>query len=109
MHPRRQVGAYAGCAALIGVLLYWFNPAGAGDCSFNTAVVVVTIVLCVGITMAPLHPSVRPKQCFAKCPFTCQFDWLSDQLCQSLDRLSDHFAKRCPQRTVALSVPPVAR
>ena len=34
-------------------------------------------------------------QCFAKCPFTCQFDWLSDQLCQSLDRLSDHFAKHC--------------
>ena len=32
-------------------------------------------------------------QCFAKCPYTCQFDWLSDQLCQSLDRLSDHFAK----------------
>lgn len=52
------VGAYAGCAALIGVLLYWFNPSGAGDCSFNTAVVVVTIFLCVGITMAPLHPSI---------------------------------------------------
>ena len=32
-------------------------------------------------------------QCFAKCPFPCQFDRLSDQLCQSLDRLSDHFAK----------------
>ena len=32
-------------------------------------------------------------QCFAKCPFTCHFDQLSDQLCQSLDRLSDHFAK----------------
>ena len=36
-------------------------------------------------------------QCFAKCPFTCQFDWLSDQLCQSLDRLSDHFAKHWPR------------
>ena len=34
-------------------------------------------------------------QCFAKCLFTCQFDLLSDQLCQSLDRLSDHFAKHC--------------
>ena len=32
-------------------------------------------------------------QCFAKCPFTSQFDRVSDQLCQSLDRLSDHFAK----------------
>ena len=35
-------------------------------------------------------------QCFAKCPFTCQFDRLSNQLCQSLDRLSDHFAKHWP-------------
>ena len=34
-------------------------------------------------------------QCFANYPFTCQFDWLSDQLCQLLDRLSDHFAKHC--------------
>ena len=32
-------------------------------------------------------------QCFAKCPFTGQFDRLSYQLCQSLDRLSDQFAK----------------
>jgi hypothetical protein len=37
--------------------------------------------------------SLGLTQCFAKCPFTCQFDRLSDQLCQSLDRLSDHFAK----------------
>ena len=29
----------------------------------------------------------------AECPFTCQSDRLSDQLCPSLDRLSDHFAK----------------
>ena len=36
---------------------------------------------------------LRGKQCFAKCPFTCQFDWLSDQICQSIDWLSDHFAK----------------
>ena len=34
-------------------------------------------------------------QCFAKCPFTSQFDRLSDQLRQSLDRLSDYFAKHC--------------
>lgn len=25
------------------------------------------------------------------CPFTCQFDLLSDQFCQSCDRLFDHF------------------
>ena len=35
-----------------------------------------------------VYPLVRP-QCCAKCPFTCQFDWLSYQLCRSLDRLSD--------------------
>lgn len=54
-----QVGGYTGCAALIGVLFYWFNPSGVGDCSFNTAVIVVTIVICLAVTMAPLHPSVR--------------------------------------------------
>ena len=35
------------------------------------------------------------SQCFAKCPITCQFDWLSNQLSRSFDRLSDHFAKHC--------------
>lgn len=54
------MGAYAGCAALIGVLFYWFNPSGVGDCSFNTAIIAVTIIICVAVTMAPLHPSVRP-------------------------------------------------
>ena len=40
------------------------------------------------------------RQCFAKCPFTCQFDRLAGKLCQSLDRLSDYFAKHCvPQGT----------
>lgn len=52
------VGGYTGCAALIGVLFYWFNPSGVGDCSFNTAVIVVTIVICLAVTMAPLHPSI---------------------------------------------------
>ena len=37
-------------------------------------------------------------QCFAKCPFTCQFDRRSDQLCQPLDRLSDHFVKHWVRR-----------
>ena len=39
-----------------------------------------------------MQGSLGLLQCFAKCPFTCQFDWPSDQLCQSLDRLPDHFA-----------------
>ena len=48
-----------------------------------------------GAMPCPLPGNIPSVQCFAKCPFTCQFDRLSDQLCQSLDRLSDHFAKHC--------------
>ena len=44
-------------------------------------------------------------QCFAKCPFTCQFDRLSDQLCQSLDRLSDHLAKHCADAAMSCVFP----
>lgn len=62
-----QVGGYTGCAALIGLLFYWFNPSGVGDCSFNTAVIAVTIVICLAVTMAPLHPSVRiSRRCCPK-------------------------------------------
>ena len=50
-----------------------------------------------GAVWASTTPEQDPRTlCFAKCPCTCQFDRLSDQLCQSLDRLSDHFAKHCP-------------
>lgn len=35
----------------------------------------------------------RRAHCFAKCPFTRQSDWLSEQFCQSLDPLCGHFAK----------------
>ncbi len=54
-----QIGAFAGCAAIIGVLFYWFNPSAVDDCSFNVGITVFTIVLCVLVAMAPLHPSVR--------------------------------------------------
>ena len=47
------------------------------------------------VPQVPSLSHTTPRQCFAKCPFTCQFDRVSDQLCQSLDRLSDHFAKHC--------------
>jgi hypothetical protein len=54
-------------------------------------------------SLSPAHPPLPAEsgvlcprvQCFAKCPFTCQFDRLSDQIRQSLDRLSDNFAKHC--------------
>ncbi len=54
-----QIGAFAGCAAIIGVLFYWFNPSAVDDCSFNVGITVFTIILCVLVAMAPLHPSVR--------------------------------------------------
>ena len=54
-----QIGAFAGCAAIIGILFYWFNPSAVEDCSFNVGITVVTIILCVLVAMAPLHPSVR--------------------------------------------------
>ena len=53
-----QVGAFTGCVAIIGVLYYWFNPSAIDDCSFNVSITVFTIVLCVLVAMAPLHPSV---------------------------------------------------
>jgi hypothetical protein len=70
--------SYIAAACLIIVLgVMWLGSSGAsaGSSSSGTA-----------------H-ACDPGQCFAKCPFTCQIDRLSDQLCQSLDRLSDHFAK----------------
>ena len=59
----------------------------------------IDIFRCTCLSNTPWQSRTRNPsasvQCFAKCPFTSQFDWLSDQLCQSLDRLSDHFAKHC--------------
>lgn len=44
----------------------------------------------------PSNAGCALKQLFAKCPFTHQFNWLSNQFCHSIDRVSDdHFAKHC--------------
>ena len=59
MLRRAQIGAFVGCAAIIGVLFYWFDPSTVDDCSFNVGITVFTLVLCVLVAMAPLHPSVR--------------------------------------------------
>jgi Serine incorporator (Serinc) len=53
------VGAYLGCAGLLGVLFYWFKPAGAGDCSFNVTVIVLSVVLVVAFSLLSMHPIVR--------------------------------------------------
>ncbi len=52
------VGCYAGIAAIVGVLFYWFNPGGA-DCSFNVSVIVLTILVCLTLGAASMHPAVR--------------------------------------------------
>jgi hypothetical protein len=49
------VGCYAGAAALAAVLLVFFKPAGAGDCSFNVSMIVLTLlvgVLLSGVSMS---------------------------------------------------------
>ena len=52
------VGAFAGAIALIAVSFYWFNPSGAGDCSFNIFVMAVTILLTLAVSLGSLHPQV---------------------------------------------------
>ena len=79
------------------------RAACAGSNTVSVAEDVVMRILVMVRNFLPAHEQiakgeVRPRgcmQCFAKCPFTCQFDRLSNQLSQSLDRLSDHFAKHC--------------
>ena len=91
--------------------LHWGSPLGARSaaCSMHQLGPVARLSRSLSSSPMVLSPKSRPRglyspamlrpklcpQCFAKCPLTCQFDRLTDQLCQSLDRLSDHFAKHC--------------
>jgi hypothetical protein len=52
------IGAFVGAIALIAVSFYWFNPSGAGDCSFNIFVMTVTILLTLAVSLGSLHPQV---------------------------------------------------
>jgi len=53
------VGAYAGAAVLAGLLFYFFNPAGAGDCSFNISVISLTLLLGLLVSAVSMSPYVR--------------------------------------------------
>ena len=53
-------GAYAGAAAFVGVSLYFFNPASAGDCSFNVGVVTCACLAGLGVTGLALS-GVAPR------------------------------------------------
>lgn len=62
------IGAFAGAIALIAVSFYWFNPSGAGDCSFNIFVLAVTILLTLAVSLGSLHPQVgRISVCVGYC------------------------------------------
>jgi Serine incorporator (Serinc) len=52
------VGCYAGIAAIVGLLFYWFNPAAAGDCSLNVTVIVLALVVALVLGAASMHPAV---------------------------------------------------
>ena len=55
------VGAYAGVAVLAGLLFYFFNPAGAGDCSFNISIIALTLVLALIVSAVSMLPYVSPR------------------------------------------------
>jgi hypothetical protein len=58
------VACYAGVAAIVGLLFYWFNPASAGDCSFNVSVIVLTILVCLALGAASMHPAATNGSLF---------------------------------------------
>lgn len=55
------MGAYAGVAVLAGLLFYFFNPVGAGDCSFNISAITMTLVLALVVSAVSMLPYVRPR------------------------------------------------
>ena len=56
------MGAYAGVVVLAGLLFYFFNPAGAGDCSFNISAITMTLVLALVVSAVSMLPYVRPRR-----------------------------------------------
>ena len=51
-------GAYLGSLGLAGVLFYFFNPSGAGDCSFNVSMITFTLILGLAMTGVSMTPSL---------------------------------------------------
>ncbi len=61
----------AGVLALLGLLFYWFNPAAAGDCSFNLALIVSAALLALVLPAAAMHPRVRLFRLLTSPPACC--------------------------------------
>ena len=51
-------GAYLGALGLAGVLIYFFKPGGAGDCSFNVTMITFTLILGLAMTGVSMTPSL---------------------------------------------------
>ena len=61
------IGCYVGALTLIGIMFYWFNPAGAaGGCSFNIVIIVLTLLLCLSFSLLSIHPLVSTRHCNQK-------------------------------------------
>ena len=53
------VGAYISTAVIAGLLFFFFDPAGAGDCSFNISIISLTLALGLLISAVSMSPYVR--------------------------------------------------
>lgn len=55
--------AYAGCAAIAGLLYHFFAPASA-DCSLNISLITLALILCIVLSTITLHPAVQRGSLF---------------------------------------------
>ncbi|CAL5225424.1 g8239 [Coccomyxa viridis] len=70
-------GAYLGSLGLAGVLFYFFNPSGAGDCSFNVTMITFTLILGLAMTGVSMTPSLaRNGSLFPSAIFTLYCTYL---------------------------------
>lgn len=91
------IGAFAGAIALIAVSFYWFNPSGAGDCSFNIFVMAVTILLTLAVSLGSLHPQAQNGSLFPSavvslyCSYLCYSALQSEPHSYQCNGLGKHF------------------
>ena len=58
------VAAYSGVLAVAGLLFAFFKPAGAGSCSLNVALITVSLLLCVALSVLSVLPVSRGGSLF---------------------------------------------
>ena len=74
--------AFAGSIALVGVLFYYFKPAVEDSCSFNVAIICLSLFLGCLVTAVSMSPFVSPTQTFTcnlieTCSHPAQTIWRS--------------------------------